>query len=188
MKKQSVKQSTLFYIIQKIVFISIISGVIIFPAVHRMNELKTYISSSHRELEDQFTRIKLLKKSLQELSSVQSTTENFKKASIQKGSELEIIKIFENLAQKHQIQQNLSVSSFETQKNPKAKPEISPYYYTFTFPNTGEYVNQMEYLEDIEHLPFYTIIDAVTINKKSLKNTTSTLSFFQFEALIYATE
>ena len=186
MKSKSIQKSTLLVMIQRIIAISILVGFIIYPTISRIYNLENYISDTHKQIDSQHTRVNLLKKSLQQLPEIQKNLETYTQMTINKGDELYIIELFEQMGEKHNLEQNLSISSSETQKNSKAKTSISSNYYTLKFNHTGTYENQMKFLSELEHLPFYTIIDTINMSKKSIKNSTSTLSNFQFEGIIYA--
>ena len=98
--------------------------------------------------EEQYQKIRLLKKSISELDTIKQETQKFKTASITKGEELRVIQGLEQLAPKHGVQQSLGVSYGDG-------------VYSFSFQASGNFYKLIEYIHDLETLPYYINISSM---------------------------
>ena len=88
-------------LITTIILISIgsIIFLIIIPSIKYIIQIKQNIEKTETELEENFTKIQLLKKSIIELDNIQEKTQNFYFATIAKGDELIVIRELERIGE-----------------------------------------------------------------------------------------
>ncbi|PIR03694.1 MAG: hypothetical protein COV59_04455 [Candidatus Magasanikbacteria bacterium CG11_big_fil_rev_8_21_14_0_20_39_34] len=184
MKQPSLKKQIIIFLLQNLLVVLLIGGFIIYPAAKNIFELKKNIEQTHDELEQEYTKTKHLKKSLQELDSVKEVTAQFTSSTIPVGSELPMITLFEQLAQRYDIDQNLSLGTQDTVRYAMAKSNISDKYYVFSFLNHGTYKHHLQFLRELESMPFYVIIDKLQWSTHGSGPTNDVT--LRFDALVYA--
>lgn len=154
---------------------------IVIPSVRYISTITTDINRTNSELEDQYQKIRLLKKSISELSTIQQETNLLKETTITKGDELTVIRELESIASDTGVSQNMGVSFVEKGKDAKRD------HYVFTFKTRGDIASLVAYINRIEHIPYYMIIDSLTIAKpeKQIADAAHDL-LLSFEATVYS--
>ena len=137
----------------------LVIGTIITPSIRYITGIRHQIEVTEAQLEEQYQKIRLLKRSINELDTIQKNTQPFKSITIEKGQELRMIRELEQTALVNNIKQDLGVEFTER------GPGVKQGYYTFTFKCQGEYKNLMNHLQALERLPYYVIIDALDLTK-----------------------
>jgi len=140
--------------ITSIIFLGVIAiGIgIILPSVRYINTMKQEIEHTEAQLEEQYQKIKLLKRSINEIEEIKQNTKKFYSITMGKGNELQLIEQLEQLATTHHVAQNLGVSYNDN-------------IYTFSFKINGEFTDVMNYLQSLEQFPYYINISAIGLNK-----------------------
>jgi len=163
-----------------LIILGLIISFILVPSVRYIFYIKHEIDITNSELEEQYQKIRLLKKSIQELDIIKIQAEEFKQATISKGNELAVIQQFEFIARKNNVDQNLAVSFVEKSK------DVTREYYIFNFKIHGEYNNILHYMQDIERLSFYIITDAIILEKPNKQADTEHRLDLSFSDIIYS--
>jgi len=149
--------------------ISSIIFLIIVPSIRYITEIKQNIENTEAELEENFTKIQLLKKSIRELDDVQEKTQNFYFATITEGDELIVIRELERIAEKYAIFQDLNVSYSDGTAQNKDEKKDDPHY-IFTFHNQGSFQDHLKFLSELDKLPYYIIIDKLQWTKTNVRD------------------
>ena len=144
----------------------LIIGLIILPAAYKVKNLEKYIIQTEQETENNYQLVTLLKKSINQLEEVTKTTERFRQFTVSKETDLDLIKLFEELAETHNITQNLNIQYVPPPNNNATVGIKNGGYYLFTFRNSGSFQNQIKYLRAIEDFPLYLIINQLTWSKE----------------------
>lgn len=173
--KMKPKQKIIFTTLGICILLLLIAIFILVPSLKEINKLKDNVNIIQQELENKYFKTQRLRRSLQELDKIKKETNEFKMATVEKGEELQIITELENLANKNNIDQTLNVSFSEENKA-----------YTFSFLNNGYFEHQINYLNDLQRLPYYVIIEN-TYWEKRQKNTDNNQNVsLRFDGIIYA--
>ncbi len=159
----------------------VIAGFIIIPSINYIVKLKKDINSIQLQIEDRYQQAKKLKRSLNELSNLKQTASQFKQSFLKLGSELILITELEQIAGKHHIEQNLSINLITVKEK-----NILPVYYQLSFLNNGLMLDHLNFLRDLEKLPYYIIINNLSIEKRKGRtgNEKSPVTM-RFDAVVY---
>jgi Tfp pilus assembly protein PilO len=187
-------QKKLFIFISSIVLaVALISFLIVLPSLRQISELKRSINATEEFIEQQYLRTQHTKKSIRHLSEVLVQTEKFYNAVLKKEEELKIITQLEGLAAKNKIDQKIDLQFIEpVAENEKTSVKKQPFdlpYYQISFSNTGEFQNLVAFLQDLEGLDYYLIIDSLQWGSPSAKREENLSGInVKFNAITYATE
>ncbi|MFH1947503.1 MAG: hypothetical protein ABIJ23_05115 [Candidatus Magasanikbacteria bacterium] len=185
MKTPSLKKKLVSIVLIILGVLFAISFFIIFPSVQKISKLKTGIDQLQNELEQKYINSQKLRRTMREMDDVKIQSKIFTQAVIKDKQELEIITTLEDLAQKNSIDQTLNVSLVgdNTKNDKKNNPTDLSKYYELSFLNNGFFENHINYLHDLERLPYYIIIKNIKFEKRQGisnvddKKTPVTLSF-----------
>lgn len=189
----SLKQKLLIYILAISVVVIIVGGFIITPTVAKILSLRNDINNIEGELESRYEKIQSLKLSIQELPDIKSETDKFSAITIKPGEELNVITELEKIALENNIEQNTDLVFVDTKKdkptNTTAKKDSVekslPQYYKFSFLNNGYFSDHIKYLQTLEKLPYYMIIDKLNFEKRNNDEKQLNKITLRFDAIIY---
>lgn len=165
----------------------VIIFLVIFPAAKRIKNLDGFINASEEEIEGSFQKTFKLKSSVKKLSETTKEIEQFTGMTSDRSSELPLITMFEGMAEKHHIVQNLNMQFFPS--IPGNKKDIGlkdDGYYLFTLKNTGNFQDHLSYLRQLEDLPLYLIINDLSLKKNTDNNQISDAITMNFSIKIYS--
>lgn len=131
---------------------------VILPTVKYIKNLKIDIQKIEQDSEDQYQKIKLLKKSIAELETVKENSKKLEQGMINKDDTIKLIQELEDLAIEKKVIQNLNIQE---------GPENS---FVFSFSVRGTFYDTLQYLHSLEQLPFYVIINSVNWSKVDDQN------------------
>lgn len=120
---------------------------IILPSTNYIKNIKNDIQQSEKNSTEQLDKIKKLKKSIAELDTVQKNIKPLEESMVDKNDTLELIKKFEDLASSQNIEQTTQIT---------LEKEDS---LTFSFKTKASFYKTLQYLNSLEHLPFYIQIN-----------------------------
>lgn len=183
----TLKQKLLIYILVIIFGLLVIGGLIVWPTVSHILSLQRDITILQLDMENRYEKMQKLRKSLQELDEIKTVVNQMDKLSIKQGEELSVITQLEQIALDHNIEQNTNLNFVDTSKEkikPKDKPAL-PQYYKFSFLNNGYFAEHIHYLEDLERLPYYFIINNLSFEKRKNEIDTPNKITLKFDAIIY---
>lgn len=183
----------------------LIAFLILLPAVKNILELRIYVTNMQQDLNDRYEKTQKLKRSLLELNKIKIEIGEISKSLVDTGDELKIITEMETIAQNNKIDQNIDLnfikeSATKNQKTinneegstPTAQIDTKnkralPNYYQISLLNTGSFVDHLNYIQALEKLPYYIIIDSISFEKRqtNIPNQTTPLTL-RFDAIIYA--
>ena len=187
MASPSIKNKLIGMLITILVVLTMISIGVIYPAIKKIGTLKDSIAKIQNEMEQKYENSQKLRRTMRELDNIKTEVEKFDQATIKPGDELKIITELENLALKHSVDQTLNVS-FSGSSSKIKKPGTE--YYELSFLNNAFFENHINYLNDLEKLPYYVIVKNIRLEKRrgnitdDVEKTPITLSF---NAKIYVT-
>lgn len=157
-----------------IIAILIVVGLIVWPSITKIYGLKQDISIIENDMEQRYLNSIKLKRTIRELEEIKTQTAKYKQATIKKGEELQVITSLENLANAHNIEQNLNASLSEGEK-----------FYQFSLLNNGTFVNHIKYLHALQTLPYYMIIKDVKFEKRQSTTNGSPTVTLMFNGIVY---
>ncbi len=122
------------------------------------NAMVAQVQSENAE----FERVRLLRRSLSEIKTVREELSKTDRIATERSEENKLIGLIELIADKHNVQQELSVSFKEYET-------AGPFggYYLFSFRTTGVFENIMSYLAELESIPYYLNIGKLDLEKTS---------------------
>ena len=180
MAKVKAKGKILFnLLILLIVFLAILFLILI-PYGKKIIYLQKNIELNQQELEENYLKIKHLRKSIEAFGAISEAAEKYSAITIKEGEEINIITQLEELALKNNIRQKLDLKDSKGNK----KSEIGLPFYTFSFRNQGNFENQINYFKDLELLPYYIVIRSINWQRGGGDNYSAEV-IANFDAIIY---
>jgi len=151
-----------------LIFYSIIIYFIIFPVTRDIKDIRKNIITQKIDLENKTVRQKNLNTLNEKLKMIEPELQKFNQIFINKNRELEFITTLENIANKNQLSQKIN---FDPNN---AVLEQDHQMITINLALTGNFNNLMNYLQDIEELPYYVNINQINISTGYNVNTSPT--------------
>ncbi len=167
-KRFGVKKQILIYVIFVSTLLLICIGAILIPATILIKKLGNDIEIAQTEVEKQHGKSQLIRRSIQEIGPARTFQETTKKITVDDGDELTIITAFEKISETHGINQQLNIEKRELENSDgldSTKDFIRAgykNYYNVSVSSRGELTKLLQYLNEIERLPFYVFIDLTT--------------------------
>ena len=180
--KITLSQKLFFSLAILIAIIPIICLVVLYPTIKTIISLGSDIGEIQQSLEEKYENSQKLRRSLQEIDQVEKNTTQYSQAYIKKGAELEIITALENIATQNNINQNMDMTLIENQSADKA---AMPQYYHLSVIANGSFVDQISYLNALNKLPYYLVIQNINLEKRNKKTEGDNPLTLSFEARIY---
>lgn len=143
---------------------------IVYPTVRDIQKIGLDITAKSEELASQRERALDPERSLKELDDVEKRVAGLAEATVDRGEELNLIRQFETLAERHHISQTLKLS------------ELNETGYRFSFTNKAAFIDHMAYLYSLQTLPFYVVIPSIAWSKDRNEDKIT----MKFDATIYA--
>jgi len=174
----SVKRKFLFYIA---VFVSIYAVIIVFiilPTVKDLRVISKAIYNERVDLEKKYLKGQLLKKTVEDFKKIKPGEERLDAIFIVKGNELTFIQLLEEMANDNEVSQEL----FLKKGQPAEELPSLPLEITIE----GDYLNTLNYLNDLEQLDQYFNIDIINISTFGVESK-GTIKM-TLEGKIYTTE
>lgn len=157
-----------------VIAILIVVGLIVWPSITKIYGLKQDINVIENDMEQRYLNSIKLKRTMRELEEIKTQAAKYKQATIKKGEELQVITALENIANTHDIEQNLNAALTEGEKS-----------YQFSLLNNGTFANHIKYLRAIETLPYYMIIRDVKFEKRQSATSGLPTITLMFNGIVY---
>lgn len=190
MKHASIMKRLLVITILIFFVIICVGFFVVLPSVKRTRELQKHVQQTQVSLEQDYQKTIQLRRSVRELDAVYKQAQTYAQTTINSGDELNVITELESLASRYGVEQTLHVTFTDPKAVPAGERKSLPTklklpYYTFSFLNHGTFEQHMHFLEALEHLPYYLIIDSIQLEQRSGDTDRVTL---RFDARVYTTE
>lgn len=172
-----IKKQLVIYISLVFFILVLCIGGIMIPAVLVIIDTGKRIQISRQEVERQYGKSQLLRRSIREIESSRTFAKVATAATVPDNSELTIITAFEKMSDAHGIEETLHIEkknlsdSTSTSTRPFIQSGLKNYY-EVRLSSQGSFPELLSYLHDIEHLPFYVLIDGVNFDTPPAKETT----------------
>jgi len=155
------KINYLFLCIFPVFFIIIYFGII--PAIDSIKNLRAELISQKIELEEKINQDKNIASLNERIKRIEPQLEILNKIFINKNRELDFITNLESVEKKNSITQKLTINppTSDEKKLIKTVP--------ITIEASGRYVNILQYLADIEALPYYVNVNKIEITRDTEK-------------------
>lgn len=143
------------------VFILFVTGLIYFiilPAMKDIKEIGAQIESQRTDLDKKYYKSKNAKQSTKSLKAIEGDVEKLDRVFIGKNQELAFITALEETANKNNINQNINLDLSSGAKNNKY--DKIPLKLT----TQGNFINQFNYLRDLERLNYYLNIKSLDLS------------------------
>src|SRR3989339_938720 len=137
-------------------------GLIIYPALRQINQIKVDISNEKDKLERKLNLGLNLKNIQRDLASIENEIGQLDHIFIAENHELEFITTLENLASKNQIMLNIN-PDFTITKEDSTKIKTIPVQLNIS----GSYNQILKFLQDVETLPYYYNVDLAIASNRS---------------------
>lgn len=146
----------LFFLFSILITVLIVNLIII-PKVNFIKESGHSIVERRKFLEEQYERVKNLKQGKIDIERIQSNIGRLDEVFVNHEQDLEFIQTLEELANKNNVAQNISMSNAQ-----KIKNEYEEIILEINL--EGSFYNIMRYLIDLETLEHYVNIKSLNIN------------------------
>ena len=126
-----------------------------------------------------------LRRTVKELETIKTQAKTYGGAMIVRGEELDIITELESLAQQHQLDQTLNAAFSDAKSAAPNKPAL-PEYYEFAFLINGSFSKEIDYLNALEKLPYYIIVNNIKFeNRQGHKKESDPIITLSFKGIVY---
>lgn len=167
----------------------VVGGLIVWPTVNHILTLRNDINIIQQELENRYEKTQKLKRSLQELGTIREVASQINQIAIEPGGELSVITQLEKIAIENNIEQNTDLNFVDTTKEKATKTNTKkmalPQYYKFSFLNNGYFEDHISYLQSLERLPYYLIIENLNFEKRKGEDNQKNKITLRFDAIVY---
>lgn len=167
MRRLPLRQSILMLIAIIVLIIVVLFAFVTVPMIFRIQGLNAEIHETQLFLETQYEKTRQLKRSINELPSVTVKVAPFVEAFTEEESEIDLITLLEDLATTYNITQSPTIS-FNPKGSAPPIPKFTSQYlrphYEISLTARGSFENLMVYMDAIERLPLYMIIDAIELS------------------------
>jgi len=147
------------FFIYILIFIACYSAIIIFiiiPTIKDIREISQTIYNERVDLEKKYLKGQLMKKTLEDFEKIKSQEEKLFSIFVIKGQELAFITLLEDFANKNNIELKINLKQIQTEAKISSIPlELSL---------SGNYLNTLKYLDDLERLNNYYGIKNIQIS------------------------
>ncbi|MBU2474596.1 hypothetical protein KKA20_01415 [Patescibacteria group bacterium] len=156
----SIKRKIIISIIFLFLIIFIIIYFIIVPAILDIMQIKKIINTQRIELERDYLKGQNLKQMLAQINEVKSQSAVLDKVFVEKNNGLEFIEILERTAKNNNITQKIDLFNYNFDEilNNNSYEKVSIQLLT-----TGDFIDQLNYLIDLETLNYYINIKILNI-------------------------
>ena len=145
-----------------ILTVLITSGLIVYfiilPTVKDIKKITASVYAERLDLEKKYLRGQLLKATVENFEKVKDQLPLLAASFVAAGQELNFIQTLENIANRHQIDQDLKLNTEQLDKK-TGDPATLPFSLTLH----GTFGQTMDYLQDLERLNLYLIISEFDI-------------------------
>lgn len=162
--KLSLEKKIILSIIFLVLFILSIIFFIILPAVKDIKDIRDDIDSQRIDLEKRYINGQNIRSLSEKLNKVESQIAILDQSFINKNCGLEFITTLEEIADKNKIVQKINLSA-QINKNDDLYKKIPVQFFT-----QGNFLNQLNYLIDLEALNYYINIKSIEIISGNFKS------------------
>ncbi|MCK5416065.1 type 4a pilus biogenesis protein PilO [Candidatus Parcubacteria bacterium] len=163
-KKHSSKQKALNSSIFIIILIILIVYLAVIPTIKKIKKISTEIINEKINIVNKVSREKNIKKLTVELKEIEPKIADFKKIFINEKNQIEFIESLEKLANKHNIEQTITI------KPPDNIPLNKLTTVSITIDSKGELSNMNNYLKALESLDYQININDINFDTKTISS------------------
>jgi len=191
MKRLSIKTQLTSFITTMLVMSVGVGAFIVVPTAFAIRTTRTELTQLQSFLETKYIEGQSRKESIERLGTVREQIGMFSNMTMKSGDELSIITQLEHIAERRSIEQELQVSYKEKHDPPprdvvyKRTRRQKPHF-VFSVTAQGTYTDLVDYLNEIERLPQYFIMDNLLWQKQKNKEGDEVITL-RFDARIYET-
>ncbi len=131
---------------------------LILPSIAKIKEIRSEILNQKIELKNNIKQSQNINKLNEELKNIKPKMEKLDQIFINKNRELDFITLIESIADKHALEQKISLNP--GQDNPEEIYKTSPINISLK----GNYSNIIKYLKDIESIKYYLNVKSISIS------------------------
>jgi Tfp pilus assembly protein PilO len=141
--------------------VGIITGGIIYPTMKYIKELDAETYQLRVTMERKNEQVMSYRFAIKQLERIKATMPDFGQHLLYTGDELKLVTMLENLATEHGVVQRMSSADAGNVVNNRIQLSLTV---------QGEYNKVVEYLNTIEHLPYFATFNKVSMNPYRDKN------------------
>lgn len=170
----TLKQRTIARIVFLCGIILAISLGIIMPTYQAINTVTTDISTSEAQVEAAAIKARKIRTTITTLPEAEAKLAQLSQITLPAGQELPLIEQLESIAAQEQVVLDLDVQIVPTNQNKQLshiRKQGIEQYYDFTLVTQGTLAQNMAFLQRLEQLPFYILMDTISIKQRADQNT-----------------
>lgn len=154
-----------------IVSVFLMAYFIIMPTIKDIQKISDAIVKEKEDLEIKYQKGQLLKEISKDFEKIKPQKNKLNTIFLQKGEELKFVTTLEEIAKKYNVDQIIVLNQDGVKKSEE----------TYTLPinieASGEFIQVLKYLYDIEKLSYYFNIEMINVSSKSANIGTVKVSF-----------
>ena len=162
-----------------VAIISVMTYFIILPTIQDIQKINDALQRERIDLEKKYLRGQLLNKTIDDFDRVKDKKGLLSTAFIVEGEELAFITQLEQIAEQNQVTQSLKLATEERRQPSNRTYSVLP----LTIELTAPFTQTVNYLHDVETLPFYVNTESINISSSGNDqlHTTITATVYMLE-------
>lgn len=154
----NIKNKFKYTIAGSIIIITGIIILVIIPMTKRIMKISNDITDLKTNLEKEYNEKQNLKTVMARIKKLEASSEKFSSIYVKEGEELNFITLLEDLAERHDLQQKINLSSTTTGMERDMNIKL-----------TGNYFDILKYLYDLRRMDYWINLNSISINKTDSK-------------------
>lgn len=157
----------IYFIFGTLIILLALIFLILNPAIKEIKAISKEIQTQKKEVEDLYLKGQFLEPTKKQYEKISSALPEPQKLFIIKEQELSLITALENIAQKNNLEQKITLQDIKNEDGSKSQNM------SLTIKVNGNYPNLIKYLADLESLDYYININNLRIFRQPSKSFTT---------------
>lgn len=175
----SIKKKIIAYTLMIAIMIGGVIYGIILPTLKDIQKINDGVLAERIDLEKKYLRGQLLKTTIKNFEKIKPQEDKLDQIYIGQNEELKFITALEDIASRYGVKQDIQLAG-ETKSNTTSRGPL-----TLEIVTEGDYLNVLQYLRDIERMPFYFNISKITVNTIGKQKTYSSPITITFKGQVF---
>lgn len=152
------KKKITINIVLLFVFISALIFYLIIPSISNINKMGVEIDALIKDLDNKYYKGQSIEKLDENLKKIEPELENLNKILVSESSEIKFITDLEEVADENNVAQQINFKKADEKNKEKIPIQLT---------SQGDFLNQINYLEDLERLDYYINVSSLEFSRSS---------------------
>ncbi|MFC1703120.1 type 4a pilus biogenesis protein PilO [Patescibacteria group bacterium] len=132
---------------------------VVLPSTFTIRELRDGINGEHAKIQDRYHRRGQLKETLLNLNEIKGGVGSLTSVAIKEGEALQFVQALEEIATRNGVEQEIQLRTVNQTELSDWELEVP-----ITIIVEGEYVGILNYMRELESLPYYIIVNSFNVS------------------------